>query len=198
MANEWLPTSLGWLYNGGLDALEQVIRDCPDDLWTASVWEVRRTDRHVWPIVRGMGGDLPDDARLQLNSAFCNVAFHVLFFLDHYLGGGLGQPQPPAPFEGEDQAGHTLPRRVYTRDELLAYLSSCRAKAESVLGNLTQERMEQPARIGRPFGDLLLNNLVQLTDHTAQLSIFLNREGGWSDPRWTPENQWYRRCPDCE
>lgn len=194
----WLATSLSYLYEDAFEVLERALNQCPDDLWTRSVWEVRRTDRHVWPIIRGMGSDLQAEERLQLHSAFCNVAFHLLFFVDHYLSGGLGRPRPPAPFEGEEQAGHTLPLRVYTREELLAYLDHCRVKARAKLTGITEAQLEQPARIGRPFGDLLLQNLVQINDHSAQLNLFLNREAGWSDLRWTPEDRWFRRCLDCE
>lgn len=185
MAKDWLPRSLLQLYGDSIDSLEVVIRGCPDDLWTASIWEVRLNDRHVWPIVAGMGAELPDGDRLQLHSAFRNVAFHVLFFPDHYLSGGVGPPQPPPPFRGDEEDAHTLPNRVYTREELLDYLEFCRRKAASTLTGLTDEQLNRPARIGRPFGDLLLHNLVQLAGHTEQLSLFLNREADWSDSRRT-------------
>ncbi len=197
MSKDWLRTSFLHLYEDAIDLLEGALRDCPDNLWDANVWEVRLTDRHVWPIVRGMGGDLPDEHRLQLHSAFWNVAYHVIFFLDHYLDGGLGEPRPPEPFRGDEQDPHTLPHRVYTREELLDYLALCRRKAESTLDGLTDEQLERPARIGRPYGDLLLNNLLQVNEHVAQLNIFLNRQAGWSDSRWTPSDRWFRRCPDC-
>ena len=194
----WLPQSLSWLYEDALDAFEVVLRDCPAELWTASVWEVREGDRHVWPIVRGMGAGLPDAERLQLHSAFCNVAYHLLFWLDHYLGGGLGTPVPPAPFRGDEQDPHVLPERAYTREELLEYLAFNRRKAAGVFAELTDERLEQPARIGRPLGDLLLNNLVQVTGHVTELQMFLNRAAGWSDSRWTTEGKWFRPCVNCE
>jgi hypothetical protein len=197
MSTAWLQTTLTNLYEEALDSLESPIRGCPDELWGASMWEVRLTDRHVWPIVRGMGEDLPDEERLQLHSAFGNIAYHVLFFLDHYLSGGVGTPDPPPPFRGDEQEPHTLPHRMYTRDELLEYLGFCRRKAESVLAGLTEEQLERPARIGWPLGDLLIRNVIQVTDHAAQLSLFLNRAAGWSDPRWTTSDRWFRRCPDC-
>lgn len=197
VTNSWLPSTLRSLYEEAIDVLETAVRDCPDDLWTISIWEVRLADRHAWPIVRGMGDDLSDRDRLQLHSAFCNVAYHAIFFLDHYLGGGVGPPQPPEPFRGDEQDAHRLPHRVYTREELLDYLVHCRRKSRSLLEALPDERLAQPARIGRPFGDLLIRNLIQANEHAAQLSLFLNHRAGWSDPRWTPADQWFRRCPDC-
>ena len=83
------------------------------------------------------------------------------------------------------------------QEELLAYLDHCRRKADAVLGALTDEEAERPARIGQPYGEVLIRNLIQLTDHAAHLNLFLNRGAQWSDPRWTPADRWYRRCPDC-
>jgi hypothetical protein len=197
MGTNWLPQSLKWLYEDWLESFEIVLRECPDPLWTRSVWDVRLDDRHVWPIVRGMGAELPDHERLQLHSAFCNVSFHILFWFDHYLGGGLGAPTPPPPFRADEQDSHVLPERVYTREELLAYLHYCRAKAAALFDDLDDDRLEQPARIGRPFGDLMLNNLIQLATHTAQLQIFLSRDGGWSDPRWRTTDRWFQPCEHC-
>ncbi len=193
----WLPQTLTWLYDDALDSLEVVLRDCPDEKWTTSVWQVRLGDRHVWPIVRGMGAQLPDAERLQLHSAFCNVAYHVIFFLDHYLDGGTSRPNPPEPFRADEQEPHVLPERVYTREELLAYLAFAREKATRVLAGLNDERLEAPARIGRPFGDLLIHNLLQVNGHLAQLQLFLNREAAWTDPRSTTSDRWFRPCPNC-
>jgi hypothetical protein len=53
-------------YDGAIAQLAMLIEACPDEHWSAPVWQVRRADRHVWPIVRGMGADMPDDERLQL------------------------------------------------------------------------------------------------------------------------------------
>ena len=197
MSSDWLRHSLKNMYGDAFDALDVVLRDCPDDTWTTSVWRVRRNDRHVLPITAGMGANLPEEERLQLHSAFCNVVLHVLFFADHYLSGGLGEPQPPPPFEAERQKAHTLPLRVYTREELRGYLEYCQRKAASVLDSFDDETVEQPARIGRPFGDLLIGNLLQMNEHISQLALVLNREAGWTDPRSTPEDRWFRKCPDC-
>ena len=184
-------------YEEAFESLEKVLAECPDDLWSASVWEVRPGDRHVWPIIRGMGEDLPDAERLQLHSAFCNVAYHVLFFADYYLGGGVGEPNPPPPFRGDEQQPHVLPHRVYTREELLGFVDYCRRKAESVLGGLTDEVADAPARNRWPLAATLVRNLVQLTDHTAQLTLFLNLRAGWQDSRWTTSDRWFRPCEHC-
>jgi hypothetical protein len=190
-------TVLQRTYAEAFDSLAKVLAECPGELWTASVWVVRDGDRHAWPIVRGMGADLPDAERLQLHSAFCNVAYHVLFFADWYLGGGAGQYDPPAPFRADEQYPHVLPHRVYSRGELLAYVDYCRRKAETVLGALTDESADAPARNNWPFAHTLVRNLVQITDHVSQLTLFLNLRAGWQDSRWTTSDRWFRKCEHC-
>jgi hypothetical protein len=51
-------------YDGAIAQLAMLIEACPDEHWNAPVWRVQLADRHVWPIVRGMGADLSDDQRL--------------------------------------------------------------------------------------------------------------------------------------
>lgn len=42
-----------------IDLLERALRECPDNLWGASVWKVKLTDRHVWPMPRSTRHLLP-------------------------------------------------------------------------------------------------------------------------------------------
>jgi hypothetical protein len=160
-----------------IDSLERALKDCPDDLWEESVWEVKKEDPWVWPINRGMGEGLPDDQRLQIQSALWNVAYHTLFFLDLYLWDGTSQYEPPAPFREDDHQGNALPARMYTRSELLSYVDHNRNKARSVLESLTDEQAERPVRRGQPFGDLLLHNLLHAREHATQINLFLSHRG---------------------
>ena len=57
--------------------------------------------------------------------------FYCLFFLDYYLTMNTETFAPPAPFtisEFEDR----MPERVYSKDELLAYLQFCRKKMPAI------------------------------------------------------------------
>ena len=92
-----------------------LIEACPDEHWSAPVWQVQRADRHVWPIVRGMGADLPDDERLELQAAFWNVVTHALHALDVYLDGGVTPAAPAPPFDTWQMPGHILPEQPPTR-----------------------------------------------------------------------------------
>jgi hypothetical protein len=191
-------TSLADRYDAALGVLTELIEACPDEHWSDPVWTVRRTDRHVWPIVRGMGGDLSDDQRLQLQAAFWNVVVHSLHALDGYLTGGVEPFSPPPPFDGWQMPGHVLPDRPPTRDELLGYVAQLRARAADILGRLTEEDETRPARRGLPFADLLIHELVHLAEHNAQLEQFLNMRTGWSRPNWNTSDRWFQPCEHCE
>lgn len=176
MTTAWR-TSLARKYAEEIDSLERALKDCPDDLWERSIWEVKREDPWVWPIKRGMGDGLPDNQRMQIHSALWNVAYHTLFFLDFYLSGGISPYEPPAPFRLDDHGGNALPVRMYTRSELLSYLDHSRETARSTLETLTDEQAERPVRRGQPFADLLLHNLLHVREHVAQINLFLSLRG---------------------
>jgi hypothetical protein len=176
-------------YDGAIAQLAVLIQACPDEHWNAPVWRVQLADRHVWPIVQGMGADLPDEERLQLQAAFWNVVVHALHALDVYLDGGVTPAAPPPPFDTWQMPGHILPDQPPTRQQLLDYVASMRAKAHRVLDHLTDADAARPVRRGRPFGDLLV--------HNAQLEQFLNARTGWSHPAWRTDDRWFGGCEHC-
>jgi hypothetical protein len=146
-------------FGAAIDMLENAIVACPDDLW-------------------GDRGRQPE---------FWYVAYHTLFLLDCYLGGTLEGFAPPAPFNMDelDPAG-ILPPRVYTKEELLAYLRHGRAKCRASIYALTDERAARPAGfewVKLNQGELMLTNLRHVQHHTAQLNLIL-RQVTDSAPRW--------------
>ncbi|MGH9278166.1 MAG: DinB family protein [Acidimicrobiales bacterium] len=184
-------------YDDAIAQLAELVKACPDEHWSAPVWRVRRTDRHVWPVVSGMGGDLADDDRLQLHAAFWNVVVHALHALDIYLDGGVTPADPPPPFDTWQMPGHFLPEEPPTRQQLLDYVGALRTKAHRVLDDLTDAEVARPARRGRPFGDLLVHELVHLGEHNAQLEQFLNARMAWSNPAWSTDDRWFGGCEHC-
>jgi hypothetical protein len=168
--------SLSTQYVAVIADFEDTLKKCPDDRWGGSVWVVKRDDPFAWPINRGVGEGLPDDERLQLQSAFWNIAYHAIFHVDYYLSGGWSGDShaPPEPFRGDDHHGNVLPWRAYTRDELLTYLAFCRNKAKSTLKDLSDEGAEKKVHQGQPFAELLIGNLLHAREHQAQLAMFLS------------------------
>ena len=94
---------------------------------------------------------------------------------------------PPEPFTLDelDPAG-VMPERVYTKQELKAYLEHGRAKCRALLEALTEERAQRRCRFGRleaSVGEMLLDNMRHVQHHTAQLNLIL-RQVTDSAPRW--------------
>ena len=185
-------------YEDVIDIFERSVQECPDELWGAPVWRVRKQDRHAWPIVGGMGEDLADEDRLQLHAAFWNVVFHTLTSTDGYLDVGS---ETPHPLRVNQPALHCLPERPYTREELLEYVEFCRAKAKRTFDLLTDVDAQGPS-LHRPPRDtlahVLIHNLLHLKEHAAQLDLFLNLRAAWSDERWLTTNRWFTPCQNCE
>jgi hypothetical protein len=158
MEMDWKPVIWGQL-GAAIDMLDNAIAACPDALWG---------DRTRQP-------------------EFWYVAYHTIFFLDLYLSGTLEGFVPPEPYNMDeiDPAG-VLPPRVYTRDEMRAYLRHGRAKCRATLQAMTAEEGARPA--GFPWltlsrADLVLVTLRHVQHHTAQLNLLL-RQATDSAPRW--------------
>lgn len=146
-------------YGAAIGMLENAIVACPDALWG---------DRSRHP-------------------EFWYLAYHTLFFLDLYSYGTVEGFAPPEPFNLDemDPAG-VLPPRVYTKEELLAYLRIGREKARAAVEAMTDETARRPSAI--PWlrlneGEVLLDNLRHVQHHAAQLNLIL-RQVTDSAPRW--------------
>jgi hypothetical protein len=154
-------------FGATIDMFEKAIRACPDDLWLETMWE-----NH---------SDPPGFSQCWY------IVYHTLFWLDLYLSGSVDGffPPPPYALDELDPAG-LLPDRVYSRDELLAYLEYCRQKCWSIVETLTDERATHLCKFrwGEiSFVELLLYNTRHVQEHTAQLNLFLGKKTGWA-PGW--------------
>jgi len=157
-------TSIWQQFGAAIDMLDNALLACPEELWSD-----RTQEQEYW-----------------------YVTYHALFWLDLYLTGAVADFAPPAPFTLDelDPAG-LLPDRIYTKDELRAYLLHCRTKCKAVVETLTDEKAEQPCVFGRRvmnFGELLLYNMRHVQEHAAQLSLILGQKYG-SAPGWVGRAQ---------
>ncbi|HYO92802.1 MAG TPA: DinB family protein [Pyrinomonadaceae bacterium] len=146
-------------FGAAIDMLENALRACPQELWSD-----RSRQPEVWYMV-----------------------YHTLFFLDLYLHGTLEGFHPPAPFNLDElDTRGILPERVYTKDELQAYLEHCRGKCRAVIGALADEQSSMRAAIPwleMSFMELLLYNMRHVQHHSAQLNLIL-RQSIDSSPGW--------------
>jgi len=99
---------------------------------------------------------------------------------------------PPAPFTLSelDPAG-IPPDRVYTKDELAAYLRYCRQKCRAMIEGLTDEAAQRRcvfAWLDLGFAELLLYSMRHVQHHAGQLNRIL-RQRTDAAPRWVFQAQ---------
>lgn len=156
-------------FGAAIDMFGEAVRDCPDELWEARLWD-----------------DQPDQWVAAGFSSFWYLAYHTLFWLDLYLTGAEEGFAPPEPFDlVEMEAGESLPR-TYTREELLGYLDDCRQRCRETISGMTPEQANRLCHFpwGEvPFAELQLYNLRHVQEHGAQLRMFLGQQArkpaGW-------------------
>jgi hypothetical protein len=132
--------------------LEDAIRLCPDELWTAVLWKDT------------------DDVRY---GQFWFVAFHTLRWLDLFLTGSEEGFAPPPPF-----ILGALPEQPYTKEQILAYLGQCRNRCQSTIEALTEEKAHQRCVfewMEPSFLELQLYSMRHVQEHAAQLSLVLGQ-----------------------
>lgn len=158
--------------------LDNALRACPDELWRERLYEERSLK--------------PGFAE------FWYVGYHALFWLDFYLSDSIEGFAPPAPFTlSEFNPAGLLPDRVYTKDELQAYLEYGRDKCRRRLETLTDEIAPQRCRADWPdmsVAELLLYNMRHVQEHAAQLSLILGQKLG-SAPGWVSREKSKLRDP---
>lgn len=171
-------------FDEAIDQLEAGLRECPDDLWEASLWEVKRTDAWIWP-----ANDQPEpgrtDASIQVFSAIWMVAYHCLFYLDFYMTTDMGSFQTPEFIRGgveEDPINEfgtaKFPDGVYPRELLIKYLDHGRAQARDVISSLTDEELAKRCpphhpHAGKTLAELLQVNLAHIREHGGQIRDFI-------------------------
>lgn len=107
-------------------------------------------------------------------------AYHCLFFLDYYLTLEPKKFSPPPPFT-LSEFEHEMPERVYTKEELLTYLSFCRQKCHTLISGMTEEIasshwVNQSRSMDYPLVELLIYNMRHVQHHAAQLNLILRQE----------------------
>jgi hypothetical protein len=160
MTNVW-ESAFENQFVAAIQTLGDAIRNCPPELWEASLWTEGETSASQWP-------------------AYWTVAFHVLFYLDLYLEGTLDGFAPPAPFTLEELEpnGATSPV-VYTQAQLLSYLDHCLRKCREVFKTMTEEKAEHLCKflwMELDYANLLLDNMRHVQEHAAQLNMFLGQQ----------------------
>ena len=145
-------------FGASFDMLEDAVAYCPDQLWTAVLW------------------DDPEDGRY---GQFWGVASHVLRWTDLYLTG----PQKLEDFEHPAPFNRWLPEKPYAKGEVQTYLKACRQKGQGAIGALTDERAHEICTWEQPYLDLQLMSVRHVQEHASQLGLLLG-QNGVSGPDW--------------
>lgn len=160
-------TSLWQQFGAAIDMLENGVRACPDELWTASLW-------------------LADPKQPVWSQVWYNV-YHCLFWLDLYLSGPEEGFMPPAPFTLIEMDPEGLvPDTVYSKEMLLQYLVHCRNKCRATMETMTEERAHEIIDFGNramPFAELQMYNMRHVQEHASQLALLLGQHGS-NAPGW--------------
>ena len=148
-------------FGASIDMLENALVYCPDKLWDK-------------------------------DSKFWYIAYHSLFYLDYYLTVEPKKFLPPPPFTlSEFDPAGIMPDRVYSKDELLAYLRFCRKKFHALITGLTNEgAMNRWVNEYKNYSilEILLYNMRHVQHHVAQLNLLL-RQGINSAPNWVSQTK---------
>jgi hypothetical protein len=173
-------------YRSTLDDLAIVLRGCPDELWEASIYEVKKTDQWAWPPTDRDGQPFDDPAvrerKFRAMSAVWRTASHALWFTDFDLSNPLGADwSPPTPFSPGDEEGYVVPP-TYSREEVFGYIDHCRRKVDEIFGDLTDAQaaapLPEPHRNGgTSLAAVLVQGVVHLQLHSAQVRTFLRSQG---------------------
>jgi hypothetical protein len=190
MKSIWVE-SLGRNFEAALRLLEAAIRDCTDELWERSMWEVpvREADKDL----RDQDGPLATDpaslhALAQRQSTPWAVAWHALEVLDYDLTGEFAPWSPPPPFTGKAHWRDltTLPE-AWTRSDLLVYLHYGRQRVSDTLEAMTDEKaatLLPPAHRYRhqPFAWILTAIPGHTIEHGSQIRQFITTAGAAPNP----------------
>src|SRR4029079_3664291 len=151
MASIWVE-SLGRNFEQVLDLMATAVRDCPDELWEQSMWEVDvpGSDHQFlgtdWkPITDAAERSALAQRWVERRSTAWSVAWHALEVFDYDLNGEFSAWAPPPPFAGHPhwRALPSLPA-AWARPDLLGYVDNCRLRARDALAGMTDERAAAP------------------------------------------------------
>ncbi|QJB32717.1 DinB family protein [Chitinophaga oryzae] len=124
---------------------------------------------------------------------FFYISYHVAVFLDYYLTIPAGPLTSPLSFTlsddiPEEGIDDLVPDRLYSKEEILAYLQISRKKCHDLIFQMTEDDfaqlwVETESNKVMPVLELFLYNMRHVQHHAAQLNMILRKDTG-NAPRW--------------
>lgn len=180
----------GLWYDIAFKEIGDAVRNCPDRLWEASMWDVSKDPARPPAPVAPDGTDNP--LGLPALSAFWKVAFHALAATEWNFAGRprnfqLGAPfsEIRTPFSGVGMNGmaisrETLPVRPPSKEDLLAYLEHDKELAHASL-HAARDHGDGQSTLGSWSGStnrllaLFHGTASHVMAHNVELQMFLNQ-----------------------
>ena len=171
--------SLSRTFDAALDQLAAALRDCTDDLWESSMWEVPADVFGLAP--PGPDGKPVTDpaarhALAQRRSTPWSVAWHALEVLDYDLTGNFAPwAGPPAPFADHPHwRDFTSLPGPWQQSEVLGYIEHCQGRVRDTFDGLTDERAVTPLpatqrRAGTAYARILTGLIAHTNEHAAEI-----------------------------
>lgn len=126
------------------------------------------------------------------NIAFCQAAFHALFYTDCYLGQNTDSLRKqafhrdnPDFFRDYEELEDRKQQLRYDKESILTYMAFCRRKASEVIAAENAATLSAPCGFEwLPFSraELYTYNLRHIQHHAAQLSLRLRLDADMNIP----------------
>lgn len=126
------------------------------------------------------------------NYLFCQVAFHILFWADFYLGQDEHSfrrqrfhRENEKFFAGYEEFEDRAPTSFYDQAMVKAYLEHCRNKASEAIATETDDSLSGPSGFERRAfsrAELHIYNIRHIQHHTAMLSLRLRLDANQAIP----------------
>jgi hypothetical protein len=180
MTSIWVE-SLGRNFEEALDLLAAAVRDCTDELWESSMWEVPADlfgSEPPGPDGKPVTDPAARNALVQRRSTPWSVAWHTLECLDYDLTGEFGPWAPPPPFTGKPHWQLTSLPAAWTRSEMLGYIGYCRQRVRDTLAGMTDEKAATPLPpthrfSGQPHLWIITGAVGHTIEHGSQIRQFI-------------------------
>lgn len=131
----------------------------------------------------------PDDYFIT-HKRFYYIAFHSTIFLDYYLTFPPSDFSPILSFtqkepqeRPKEAIDDLIPDKIYSKQEIVAYLQQSREKCQQIIFALTDEKLKERFKEGDeandmdfPILEILLYNLRHTQHHAAQLNMLLRQD----------------------
>ncbi len=161
-----------------LTDLAALVRECPDDVWELSMWDVTKDQGWGRPQPPMLANGDPDPRGVNAHSAVWYTTLHLVYTLDWNFSARAPSWEPPPPFRtsaprvrspGTDPP---LPQRTYTREELLSYIAYVHEKARTTLAAVAADEAALAGH-GRTSADWLVSGFGHAMGHFGNLQTFL-------------------------